>query len=358
MDRRRFVLTAAVGTAMAGTSACARGGGDAYDSAQRALRAPLPADPTLADLVRYATLAANSHNTQPWTFAATARGVRIGPDFTRRTPVVDPDDHHLYVSLGCAAENLLVAAAARGRAGAVVMDDGGAGLEIELVDAPAVEDGLLAAIPLRQSTRSLYEGRPVPTGQLRELEQAARIDGVSVRLITAPRERDAVTEFVIRGNGLQMDDPAFVSELRDWIRFNADDAVSRADGLYGASSGNPSLPGWVGRRLFPLVFRKSAENEKYSAQIASSAGIAVFVGDRADPEHWMRVGRSFERFALRATSLGIRHAHINQPVEVPEVRRDFARWLGAPDARPDLLVRFGYAAPLPMSLRRTAMIAT
>lgn len=357
MDRRHFVLTAAAGAATVVASGCARGAADAYEAAQRALRAPLPAEPTLADLVRYATLAANGHNTQPWTFVATGRGVRIVPDFSRRTPVVDPDDHHLYVSLGCAAENLLIAAAARGRAGAVAVADGAAGLEIELIEAQAVDDGLLAAIPLRQSTRSLYDGRSVPPQQLRELERAARVDGVSLRLITAPGERDEVTEFVIRGNGLQMDDPAFVAELRDWIRFSTDEAVSRADGLYSASSGNPSLPGWIGRTLFPLVFRKSAENEKYSAQIGSSAGIAVFVADRADPEHWMRVGRSFERFALRATSLGIRHAHINQPVEVPEVRRDFARWLGASDARPDLVVRFGFAAPLPMSLRRKAHIA-
>jgi hypothetical protein len=25
------------------------------------------------------------------------------------TPAVDPDDHHLYASLGCAAENLVIA---------------------------------------------------------------------------------------------------------------------------------------------------------------------------------------------------------------------------------------------------------
>jgi hypothetical protein len=29
---------------------------------------------------------------------------------------VDPDDRHIYVSLGCAAENLAIAAAANGRA--------------------------------------------------------------------------------------------------------------------------------------------------------------------------------------------------------------------------------------------------
>ena len=38
-------------------------------------------------------------------------------DFSRRTPVVDPDDHHLFVSLGCATETLLQAGLGYGWAG-------------------------------------------------------------------------------------------------------------------------------------------------------------------------------------------------------------------------------------------------
>jgi hypothetical protein len=39
------------------------------------------------------------------------QSIVILPDLSRRCLVVDPDDHHLYVSLGCAAENILQAAA-------------------------------------------------------------------------------------------------------------------------------------------------------------------------------------------------------------------------------------------------------
>ena len=53
-------------------------------------RAPLPASPAFADLVRFATLAPNSHNTQAWHFAERGRGAAITPDPARRTPVVDP----------------------------------------------------------------------------------------------------------------------------------------------------------------------------------------------------------------------------------------------------------------------------
>jgi hypothetical protein len=55
-------------------------------------------------------LAAKRTNTQPCRFRLSERAIHIPPDFARRTPIVDPDDHHLYVNLGCAAENLALAA--------------------------------------------------------------------------------------------------------------------------------------------------------------------------------------------------------------------------------------------------------
>ena len=64
-------------------------------------------------------------------------------------------------------------------------------------------------------------------------------------------------------------------------------------------------------------------------------------------------GRSYERFALQTTSLGIRNAFVNQPVEVAAVRPQFASWLGlAPSERADLIVRFGRGPTLPLSMRR------
>jgi hypothetical protein len=59
------------------------------------------------ELVRYATLAPSSHNTQCWRFKLEKNLISILPDFARRCPAVDPDDHHLFVSLGCATENLV-----------------------------------------------------------------------------------------------------------------------------------------------------------------------------------------------------------------------------------------------------------
>lgn len=357
-SRRQFIAHATTAASLPALSSCSNAGSQGPVRLAAELRAPVPDPANLADLVRYATLAANGHNTQPWRFVVRAGGVSILPDFSRRTPVVDPDDHHLWVSLGCAVENLLIAAAARGQAGAVAMREDASGIDIDLVAAPPSEDGLFAAIPLRQSTRSVYDGKMASTDTLAALHPAASDERVDVRLLTSSADRERVLDFVVQGNSMQMDEPAFVAELLAWIRFAPDTAIAKADGLYAACTGNPTLPDWLGRRIFPLVFRKQGENDKYAEQIRSSSGVAVFTGAGETPADWAEVGRSFQRFALRATALGLRHAHINQPVEVPALRREFAQWLGVGDARPDLVVRFGYGPALPMSLRRRVNIET
>ncbi len=124
------------------------------------------------------------------------------------------------------------------------------------------------------------------------------------------------------------------------------------DGLFTGASGNTVAPAWLGSLLFGLFFTEKKENDKYARHVRSSAGIAVFVADTADKAHWVDVGRCYQRFALQATALGIRTAMLNQPVEVPAVRPQFATSLGLGALRPDLVVRFGRGPVLSKSLRR------
>lgn len=70
----------------------------------------------LVEMIRYATLAANGHNTQPWKFAVRQDAIEIHADTSRHLPVVDPENRELWISLGCALENLLLAARAAGYA--------------------------------------------------------------------------------------------------------------------------------------------------------------------------------------------------------------------------------------------------
>jgi len=192
----------------------------------------------------------------------------------------------------------------------------------------------------------------VATESLRLLEQAGTADGVSILLITDRAEIAKLADYVVEGNSAQIRDKAFMDELKAWLRFNECEAVTSMDGLFAGAFGKPSLPGWLARLLLPFVFTERGENHKYRAHIQSSAGIAVFVSEHNDRAHWINAGRAYQRFALQATTLELKHAFINQPVEVPRLRQQIASYLGLGERRPDLLVRFGAGPELPRSLRR------
>jgi hypothetical protein len=356
ITRRYFTLSTAA--AVGGLQGCSVADGSAgYDQAVADTwrHAPTPAAAGTAlqhELVRYATLAPSSHNTQCWKFRLGERAIHILPDLSRRCPAVDPDDHHLFVSLGCAAENLVQAAQAHGLKGEVDFDTAAQAVRVRLEPDAPLASPLFQAIPERQCTRGDYDGQPLRAAELALLAQAGSGPGVQLLLLTERPMMERTLDFVVQGNTAQMKDRAFVDELKAWIRFSASDAVRRGDGLYAASSGNPSLPAWLGRPMFNLFFTTGSENDKYTRQVRSAAGIAVFAGAAAGAAQWVEVGRCYERFALQAAALGVRNAMLNPPVEVAALRGEFASAIGLGARRPDLVVRFGRGPKLPPSLRR------
>ncbi len=326
-----------------------------YAAKAEAIRRPGPIEEAAQDyrtLVHYATLAASSHNTQPWRFRLRENAIEILPDFTRRCPAVDPDDHHLYASLGCATENLLIAARAAGLAGTDAYDPITSGVRIQFEHAPPQRSPLFEAIPARQCSRSEYDATALLDDEQRKLQTAGEGDGVSVRLISDRPRMAEIAEWVVRGNNAQFCDPAWASELQSWIRFSAPEAVRAGDGLYGPVMGSPSVPRWLGRIAMRLGFSADRQNARDRKHIATSSAIAVIHSEVSDHPHWIEAGRCYQRLALQATALGLKNAFINQPVEVADLRPQFARYLGLKDRRPDLVVRLGRGPQMPKSLRR------
>ncbi|MEQ8696533.1 MAG: Tat pathway signal protein [Bauldia litoralis] len=361
MNRRQLLTIGAGlgGAAVAGGlgyAIWARHGASAWAAEVEAIRRPLTVGPGLErhrELVRYATLAANSHNTQPWRFAIAANSITVTPDRDRRCAVVDPDDHHLFASLGCAVENIVQAAPLVDLVATPRFDPAGSRIVIDLEPGGGPGGpGLAEAIPRRQCARSVYDGKSVAPADIAKLETAGQGDGVAPISITDRGAIDRIVAFIVDGNTQQIDDPAFAAELTRWIRFSYGEALSARDGLFAAVSGNPVLPGPIGKLIFPLVFSAKSENARIVEQVDSSAGLMVFVSETNDEASWIEAGRAYQRFALTATNLGIAHAFLNQPVEVAAVRRRFADHLDLGDRRPDFVVRFGYGPRMPMSLRR------
>jgi hypothetical protein len=355
---RRHVVLGAVACGALSPALVACSSSEEEQDLARAQRRPFAADggdrPQLMhELVRYATLAPSSHNTQCWTFRLQEQAIVIAPDLARRCPIVDPDDHHLHVSLGCATENLAHAALAAGLHAEARFDPAGPGaVSVRLEATRASVTPLFQAISERQCTRGDYDGKPVSTDELRLLERAGAGNGVRVMLMTDRAGMEKVLEYVVSANTSQLGDAAFVAELKSWIRFSAAEAQRAGDGLFAGTTGSPVLPRWLASPLMGLVLTPKTENERYAKQVRNSSGIAVFVSETNDKAHWIEAGRCYERFALQATALGLRNAFLNQPVEVGAIRPQFASALGLGRQRPDLVVRFGRGAAMPLSMRR------
>src|SRR5437764_660407 len=64
----------------------------------------------LKELIKYGLLAPSSHNTQPWKFKIAKDSITIFADRSRALAYSDRSYRELYISLGAALGNILVAA--------------------------------------------------------------------------------------------------------------------------------------------------------------------------------------------------------------------------------------------------------
>jgi hypothetical protein len=304
------------------------------------------------EILRCATLAANSHNAQAWKFAIKDEAIEIHPDFARRLKVVDPHDRELWISLGCALENLLIAARSYGLAGEVSYPDAAnRWIRAHLTPAAPATDRLFHAIPLRQNTRSEYSGAAASAEEFRQIEATPLEAGVGLKLIADRSELETVVEYVTAGNMQQYGDPAFLEELITWLRFDEQEALASLDGLYSKCSGNPTTPRWLGE-MFVSSAKPAQQADADAKKLRSSAGAAIITTLSDDPASWVLAGRVYQRLALTLTALGLKSAFLNQPVEAHDIRPQLQNAMGLGDQLPQLLMRYGYAASLPKSLRR------
>lgn len=304
----------------------------------------------MRNMIHFATLAANGHNTQPWKFAIRGNAIEIHPDTSRELKVVDPQHRELWISLGCALENLLLAGRAAGYAAEVTYPDAADLIRVSLTPDSPQPSQLFDAIPTRQNTRSEYDGRPISAAELDQIQSLPLEPGVSLRFFTASNQLETIVEYVNRGNLSQYANSAFVNELIEWLRFNKKDALAAMDGLYSVCSGNPEVPAWLGR-MFVAGTKPQQQADADAKKLRSSSAAVVIASETEDKSTWVRTGQVYERLALQTTALGIKSAFLNQPIEVNELRSQLQSAVGMGSALPQLLVRLGYAESMPRSLR-------
>src|SRR5512140_1245184 len=112
-------------------------------------------------IVAAGILASNPHNSQPWIFRLTESAIDLFADRGRQIGTIDPFLREMYIGLGCALENMLLAAGAEGFSVTPVLMpdpvDGTHAAHLELVPASPLPSDLYSAIPSRHTDRGAYD---------------------------------------------------------------------------------------------------------------------------------------------------------------------------------------------------------
>ena len=280
----------------------------------------------LAALVGAAILAANPHNTQAWQFALSENRIEIHSDLNRAGGALDPFLREHMLGLGCALENLDLAASANGYASEVVYQfdpsDQGAVIGIDLASSAPVTSELYDAIPKRHTNRGPYRTDPLPSETLAALEgQLADIPDIGVQWFTTEEERASFATLVIDANDAIDQDDDQADETRAWFRTSWDAVQKDRDGLTIDTGGMSPLIRVVGKML-PGRFVPMDIPE---GPIKGTPAFGLLVStDNTDRTQQINAGRAWQRLHLWATSQGM----AMQPVDSPLVRADRERSLG------------------------------
>ncbi|MCG3754150.1 hypothetical protein [Amycolatopsis sp. Poz14] len=297
----------------------------------------------VTSVLRSATLAPSTHNTQPWLFSSGPAGIEVHADLDRTLPVADPDRRELLLSCGAALFNLRTAIHAAGFHPATTLLPRRSDPDLLAVVRPraaATVDPRLAAlakaIPRRHTNRTPFTAKPVPGGTLGALRHAAEIEHAWMPQLD-DGQLAGLKELVRESHRIQLNDPAFLAEWQRWTgrgRENRDGVPFAAGGETAADDA------WVLRDFGD------------GTRAPGATPTVVVIGTFADePIDRLRAGQAMQRVLLTATADGIDASFISQPVEVPAIRARLRDLLGG-GLWPQIVLRLGYGTPVAWTPRR------
>jgi len=301
-------------------------------------------------LVRAAILAASPHNTQPWLFKVTNSSIELYIDTNRNTGALDPFLREEHIGMGCALENLMLAAAANGYQATVTLLPGKLGpipaelkpelrARVDLVPGKREESELYDAIPRRHTNRGAYNPqKPIPPQFLDTLSRLQNDQpDVKTFLFTAEAERRKIVEISSGANAEIYSDPEVVRGSDRWIHINWSEVQRFRDGLTIDAFGLPPIATAVAKMMpLSMLKRVASQGAKdgYSRLMLSAPLIGIIaVPDRYDQEQCLRTGRIWQRAHLLATARGLAGRPCNEAVEMI----DHEKALGKPARRAGLL---------------------
>jgi hypothetical protein len=319
-------------------------------------------------LVAAGILAANPHDTQPWLFHIEDGAIHVFADVSRNLGAMDPYLREMHIGLGCAIENMTLAAAANGYAAEVELVPGSllqltgrkgyagaATLHLTRLPAPAPPAASYRAIPLRHTNRYPYDrSQPLPAAWRAGLERLVDDPRLRLFLFEGGASRAAYDSVVVDATQAIISDAPMIADSDRWLRSDAAQVEKYRSGPTLETAGlSPAT--YLMAKTLPLPARFKHEawvSQTRDAQVAT-APLTGFIAarDRYDRPTALAIGRIWQRLHLAATLAGVAVQPLNQPMEMvdrekqlgqaPAWDRRLAAVTGAPDWQPTFSFRAG-----------------
>lgn len=274
-------------------------------------------------IVAAGILASNPHNSQPWIFRITDSTIDLFADPARQIGVIDPFLREMYIGLGCAVENMLLAAEAEGFSPTLGLmpdpADETHAAHIELVHSLPFSSKLYSAIPIRHTDRGAYDtARSIAPETFEEIE--ALITEADLRLFWYRDEtaRAQFSKVAIESAKALVADEQQSTDSHAWWRQDWDQLQERADGItLDAQALGPITPiakilPDLSRQQNDAAFVKNVR--EIMLPTAAAFGILAVRGRNNNTQR-LNCGRAWERIHLWGTTQGLAMQPLNQMCE-------------------------------------------
>jgi hypothetical protein len=371
MNRRAFLASATAATAAAGAVWYAYDGKSLYSKQDGPYSAwkewDGPADPPLK-LIRSAVLASSPHNTQPWRFRVTKSSIELFLDSQRSVAGLDPFLREAHIGMGCALENLALAAQANNFTAAISLSDATLKnstnqplrlvAKVDLAPGPRQETELYNAIPKRHTNRGPYDPNgELPPGFGDELLSISTPDqSAKLFLFSDPVQRRELTRISSAANLELYSDDEVENGSNQWIRWRSADISTFEDGLTIDNFGLSPVMTAVAKAAPTFVLKQAAapshRTSMYEQQMLSARIVGIIgVRDRLSTSQSLTAGRLWQRAHLLATVRGVAARPCNEAIEMIDYElqhtrrarrlQEISRVIGDPDWQPTFLFLMG-----------------
>ena len=297
-------------------------------------------------LLKFAVLAPSSHNTQPWAFLVTDNTINVYREIDRSLPVADINDRQLFLSIGCAVENIVIAAEFYGYKCEIEKINSDINpdfcVKIKLNYSNHIQKKLdfqIQSLIKRKTNRGKFRNEKISENLKQDIKGFEK-SNVQIHIIDNATTIEKLGNIAISSSIDSMINSNFRKELSHHLKHNL---TGSKYGMPGFTLGVPTLPSFILPKLMRHLNLEKASQKQNKILFEKHTPHVVVIATNSDLRNdWLEAGRIFERIAIVCEKEKISLSPWGAPIEIGIYYKKIQELLET-GFRPQLFFRMGYS---------------